>query len=245
MKERELFPHNEEGYKDLVNSLINNNFSFLERATGTGKSYILIKYMTEFFVDKRVLFVTLHDSMFKQLTEREMPVLGTSKDIYQKLDCVLYSSIGKHTANWYYENYDCIIFDEEHHCGAPKWGETIGELRDLIKDSEDKKMIGVTATGIRYLDNYMDVAKEFFDDNVASRLSLAEAILKEILPAPYYYINNNNVVLENINKVQEKLRKLGNYKELDKIRKIVDSYEEETKRKIDTTTFWTKFMIIK
>ena len=60
--------------------------------------------MTEFFVDKRVLFVTLHDSMFKQLTERDMPVLGTSKDIYQKLDCVLYSSIGKHTANWYYEN---------------------------------------------------------------------------------------------------------------------------------------------
>ena len=117
-------------------------------------------------------------------------------------------------------------------------------IKGLIKDSEDKKMIVVTATGIRYLDNYMDVAKEFFDDNVASRLSLAEAILKEILPAPYH-INNNYVVSENINKVQEKLRKLGNYKELDKIRKIVDSYEEETKRKIDTTTFWTKFMIIK
>ena len=44
--------------------------------------------------------------------------------------------------DWYYEDYNCIIFDEAHHCGAPQWGETIRELRNLIKNSEDKKMIG-------------------------------------------------------------------------------------------------------
>jgi len=240
VKKIDLFSHNEEGYKNLVSSLENNNFSFIERATGTGKSYILIKYMAEHFVKKRVLFVTLHDSMFKQLTERDMPALGTSKDIYEKLDCVLYSSIGKHSAEWYYENYDCIIFDEAHHCGAPQWGETIGELRDLIRNAEDKKMIGATATGIRYLDNYMDVAKEFFDDNVASRLSIAEAILNEILPAPFY-INNNRVVLENIEKIQKKLSKLENFKELDRIREIVNSYEQEIKRKTKTNTLLKKY----
>ena len=236
----ELFPHNEKGYEELVNSLKNNNFSFIERATGTGKSFILIKYMAEHMANKRVLFITLHDSMFKQLTERDMPSLGTSKDIYEKLDCILYSSIGKHSANWYYENYDCIIFDEAHHCGAPKWGMTVRELRDLIKNSEDKKMIGATATGIRYLDNYMDVANEYFDGNVASRLSITEAILNEILPAPYY-INNNSYIYDYIIRLQQKLLKLKNYKELDNIREIVSNYEEDIKKKTEPNTLFKKY----
>lgn len=244
VKTIELFSHNEEGYNDLVKSLENNNLSFLERATGTGKSYILIKYMVEHFAKKRILFVTLHDSMFKQLTERDMPSLGTSKDIFDKIDCVLYSSIGKHSAEWYFENYDCIIFDEAHHCGAPQWGHTIGELRDLIKNAEDKKMIGATATGIRYLDNYMDVAKEFFDDNVSSRLSIAEAILREILPAPYY-INNNFAVIQNIERIQKKLKKIEKYKELEKIREIVNSYEKEIKRKTNVKTLFKKYDVKK
>lgn len=240
MQKIELFPHNEDGYRDLVNSLENNNLSFLERATGTGKSYILIKYIQEHFAQKRVLFVTLHDSMFKQLTQRDMPALGTSKEIYEKLDCILYSSIRQHSAEWYYENYDCIIFDEAHHCGAPLWGETIGELRDLIRTSDNKKMIGATATGTRYLDNYMDVAKEFFDNNISSRLSIANAILQEILPAPFY-INNNHILLERFAKIQKKLRKLQNYQELDNIRENVISLREDLKTKINTNTLFKKY----
>lgn len=244
MKSIELFPHNEKGYTDLVNCLENSNFAFLERATGTGKSYILIKYMAEKLANKRVLFVTLHDSMFKQLTERDMPALGTSKDIYEKLDCILYSSINKHSPEWYYENYDCVIFDEAHHCAAPQWGKTIGAIRDLIRDSEDKKMIGATATGIRYLDNYLDVAKEFFDDNVASRLSITEAMFNEILPVPFY-INNNYVSLENIQKIQKKLNKLETYSELNKIREIVKFYEEEAKKKTTTNLILKKYVVKK
>lgn len=239
MAKIDLFSHNEEGYNNLVASLENSNLSFLERATGTGKSYILIKYMIEQFLGKRVLFVTLHDSMFKQLTERDMPGLGVSKDMLKKLDCVLYSSIGKHSADWYYDNYDCIIFDEAHHCGAPEWSKVIYELRDLIRDSEDKKMIGATATGVRYLDNYMDVAREFFDDNVASKLSIVDAILDEILPAPYY-VNNNIAVLENIEKIQRKLGKIDDFKELVSIREKVAKYEASAKARLQTNELFKK-----
>lgn len=217
MADIELFPHNEEGYESLVSSLEDNNLSFIERATGTGKSYILIKYLANFFAGKKVLFVTLHDSMFKQLTTKDMPTLGISKDMFGKMDCILYSSIQKHDAQWYYDNYDCVIFDEAHHCGAPKWGSIIGELSKLIATSSDKKMIGATATGTRYLDDYMDVAKEFFDDNVASKLYLSEAILREILPAPYY-INLNHSNLDKVIELKNKLYKLKDYKELDEIR---------------------------
>ena len=240
MMQIELFPHNEEGYNDLVNRLVDSNFSFLERATGTGKSYILIKFLVEQYTGKRVLFVTLHDSMFKQLTERDMLALGTSKDIYEKLDCVLYSSICKHSASWYYDNYDCIIFDEAHHCGAPQWGERIAELRDLIRNSEDKKMIGVTATGIRYLDDYMDVSKEFFDNNTASRLLIPEAMLRVILPVPYYFIDSSATSLDVIDKIQRKLRKLDNYKELDVIREKVEFYKKKIREKADKNTVLKK-----
>ena len=53
MQEIKLFEHNEEGYKALVEKTKESNFAFLERATGTGKSYILLKYMaTNSFLSK-------------------------------------------------------------------------------------------------------------------------------------------------------------------------------------------------
>jgi len=224
MKEIELFEHNEEAYKALTKSLENNNFSFIERATGTGKSYILIKYLAQNMSGKRVLFVTTHEPMFKQFIGQDMETLGTSKDIYDKLDLVIYPNINKKSAEWYFENYDCFIFDEAHHCGAPIWGETIGELRDLVKTSEDKTMIGATATSIRYLDDYTDVAEMFFDNNVASRLSLSSAILREILPAPLY-INISQHITHDISRIKRKLDSIGNLKELQEIRNKIEEIE--------------------
>lgn len=244
MNDIELFEHNEEAYRSLVKSLEYSNFSFIERATGTGKSYILIKYMANFFKNKRVLFVTLHDSMFKQLVENDMPALNTSKDIYQKLDCILYKSINKHDAKWYVDNYDCIIFDEAHHCGASKWGKTIAQIRDLIKESPDKVMIGATATSIRYLDNYRDVAKEFFEDNVSSRLYLPEAILKSILPAPYY-INVNQTSIDKINEIKKKLRRLEGYTELKKIKKQLSDIQEKVKDETNPKYLFKKYHVQK
>lgn len=233
MKDIQLFPHNEEAYQSIIKSLEYSNFSFIERATGTGKSYILIKFLTEKMKNKRVLFITTHEPMFEQFSNRDMPALGTSKEIYDKLDLVIYPNINKKSAEWYFENYDCFIFDEAHHCGAPVWGETIGELRDLVRGSDNKIMIGATATGTRYLDDYMDVAENFFDNNVASRLSLSTAILDEILPAPEY-INVLSVINEKIDNIKYKLNKIGNLKELEQIRKMVDELQQKFDLENDT-----------
>ena len=46
-------------------------------------------------------------------------------------------------------NVDYFIFDEAQHCGSPIWGEIIGKLSELVGNSEDKKMIGATATRTR------------------------------------------------------------------------------------------------
>ena len=78
---------------------------------------------------------------------------------------------------------DYIIMDEFHRAGAERWGERVQELLKLCPQA---KLLGLTATNIRYLDNNRDMAEELFDGHVASEMTLGEAIVRGILPAPKY-----------------------------------------------------------
>ena len=73
--------------------------------------------------------------------------------------------------------------DEFHRAGAERWGERVRELLELCPDA---KLLGLTATSIRYLDNNRDMAEELFDGHIASEMTLGEAIVRGILPAPKY-----------------------------------------------------------
>ena len=76
-----------------------------------------------------------------------------------------------------------IILDEFHRAGAECWGESTVALLKLCPDA---KLLGLTATNIRYLDNNRDMAEELFDSRVASDMTLGEAVVRGILPAPKY-----------------------------------------------------------
>ena len=76
-----------------------------------------------------------------------------------------------------------IILDEFHRAGAECWGESTVALLKLCSDA---KLLGLTATNIRYLDNNRDMAEELFDSRVASDMTLGEAIVRGILPTPNY-----------------------------------------------------------
>ena len=78
---------------------------------------------------------------------------------------------------------DSIILDEFHRAGAECWGENTVALLKLCPDA---KLLGLTATNIRYLDNNRDMAEELFDSRVASDMTLGEAVVRGILPAPKY-----------------------------------------------------------
>ena len=73
--------------------------------------------------------------------------------------------------------------DEFHRAGAERWGERVRELLELCPDA---KLLGLTATNVRYLDNNRDMAEELFDGHIASEMTLGEAIVRGILPAPKY-----------------------------------------------------------
>ena len=60
-----------------------------------------------------------------------------------------------------------------------KGAETFGTL-------PGRQTSGLTATNVRYLDNNRDMAEELFDGRIASEMTLGEAIVRGILPAPKY-----------------------------------------------------------
>ena len=201
-KEVILLPHNEEAYQKLVLGLKDKQFVSINHATGTGKSFIVLKYLLN-NRDKRILYLAPTYSIVEQLVNDHVEELGYSKHDFMKFDTMLYSGLLKKDVSELARGYDIVILDEYHRCGAEQWGEKIQEFISTIRNEGlDTKVIGTTATEIRYLDNKRDMNELLFDGNCVSRLSLAEAILRGILPVPVYVnvsyeLNNKLSVIEN------------------------------------------------
>lgn len=225
-KDIELFSHNETAYQALTNGLIDYPLAFLEHATGTGKSFILLKYLYKHQRQKRILFISMHEEMFGQLFDEQMTTLGISKNDFYKFDTMIYANLLKQNPQKLVEEYDCIVFDEAHHCGAEKWSEVILELKELILQHKDKVMIGATATSIRYLDNFMDVSEVFFNGHTVSRLPVSYAILNNLLPAALY-VNPASACQEYLYKVKKKLSNLPVNEEIKNIQVLLDNLNQK------------------
>ena len=70
---------------------------------------------------------------------------------------------------------DYIILDEFHRCGAEVWG---AGVQLLLQRYPKTPILGLSATNIRYLDGQRDMANELFDGNIASEMTLGEAIVR-------------------------------------------------------------------
>ena len=81
---------------------------------------------------------------------------------------------------------DYIILDEFHRCGAAMWGQGVQKLLSMYPKA---RVLGLSATAIRYLDNQRDMSDELFDGNVASEMTLGEAIVRGILSPPKYVLS--------------------------------------------------------
>lgn len=81
---------------------------------------------------------------------------------------------------------DYIILDEFHRCGAVEWGKGV---RGLLDRYPQARLLGLSATNVRYLDGQRDMAQELFDGNIASEMTLGSAIAEGILTAPEYVIS--------------------------------------------------------
>jgi len=78
---------------------------------------------------------------------------------------------------------DYIFLDEMHRALAKEWSKGIKVLLDMYPNA---KVLGLSATPIRYLDRCRNVVEELFNGNLACDMSLSEAILDGILPMARY-----------------------------------------------------------
>lgn len=205
-----LLPHNEVGYDDLNKYLENYQMVSLNRATGTGKSFILAKFIFK-NRKKRILYLSPSYVINDQILEDHMAELGIDKSLIPYLDFQIYRNLLKMDMEELAAKYDIIILDEYHRCGAKKWGIQVNKLLKIIKEKyPNTKVIGTTATEVRYLDNDKNMNYILFDGVEASRLSLVDAILMGILPAPVYVITPI-YMLKDLKKIEERINKYTFY----------------------------------
>ena len=191
---------------------------------------------------KRILFISMHDEMFCQLFDDQMPSLGISKDEFHTFDTLIYHNILKYDMKDIIRNYDCIVFDEAHHCGAEKWSVKIKELKELVLSTPGKVMIGATATGIRYLDDYTDVSEEYFDGKTVSRLPISKSILKNLLPAPLY-INSLASCATTVDRLKKKLTKVLQTEETKSFTNRVDELEQKVSQESNIASVLQKYNV--
>ena len=179
-----LFEHNEKAYRAAVRMMEQYGKAAIVHPTGTGKSYIAFK-LIEDNPEKVVIWLSPSEYIFKTQLESlkrndpDFPLANIHFYTYAKRMCCTQAQLDEIAA----QKPAYIIFDESHRAGAECWGESTVALLKLCPDA---KFLRLTATNIRYLDNNRDMAEELFDSRVASNMTLGEAVVMGILPAPKY-----------------------------------------------------------
>ena len=179
-----LFEHNEKAYRAAVRMMEQYGKAAIVHPTGTGKSYIAFK-LIEDNPEKVVIWLSPSKYIFKTQLESlkrndpDFPLANIHFYTYAKRMCCTQAQLDEIAA----QKPAYIILDEFHRAGAKCWGESTVALLKLCPDA---KFLGLTATNIRYLDNNRDMAEELFDSRVASNMTLGEAVVMGILPAPKY-----------------------------------------------------------
>ena len=179
-----LFEHNEKAYHAAVWMMEQYGKAAIVHPTGTGKSYIAFK-LIEDNPEKVVIWLSPSEYIFKTQLESlkrndpDFPLANVHFYTYAKLMCCTQAQLDEIAA----QKPAYIILDEFHRAGAECWGESTVALLRLCPDA---RLLGLTATNIRYLDNNRDMAEELFDSRVASDMTLGEAIVRGILPTPNY-----------------------------------------------------------
>lgn len=171
----QLFEHNAKAYQAAVKMMQQYGKAAIVHPTGTGKGYIAFKLIKDhpdavivWLSPSEYIFKTQRESLLRQ--DPDFPLQNVRFYTYAKLMCCTPAQLQEIAA----QNPAYILLDEFHRAGAEYWGDST------------QKLLGLTATNVRYLDNNRDMAEELVDGHITSEMSLGEAIVRGILHAPKY-----------------------------------------------------------
>lgn len=195
-----LFEHNRIAYQKVLRMLEETGKAAIIHPTGTGKSFIGFKLCQD-FQDKTVCWLSPSEYIFRTQVENLAAGSQVSADNVKEPYCSTGNGV-KGLDNVRFYTYaklismteselqkikpDYIVLDEFHRCGAKVWGQGVRRVLDMYPGA---RVLGLSATAIRYLDNQRDMSDELFDGNVASEMTLGEAIVLGILNPPKYVLS--------------------------------------------------------
>lgn len=206
MSKVKLYKYQEEAFNNTMEIYKSSDRACVIMATGTGKSYIMMRLLEEFDrVDGKAYILTPNNPTKKQTIDKmiEYDLNNAEFGLYQTINAMTDEEIAR-------IDCDLIIADELHRTGATQWGK---KFEHLINTHPNAKVFGVTATPIR--SDGRDMAEEYFEGNKACEISLSDAIVREILPMPLYvsalytfeeeYQNMSDKIEKGNNSVEEKV----------------------------------------
>lgn len=201
----DLKPHNRETIRRILNFFKTKRKCCAIQATGTGKTFLILCLLEILNDEEKMAVIFAPNNEIIRQTKKRMKKFGLSNAIfytYQKLSRMTEEEISDIEA-------DLIICDELHRTGAKTWGQKFELLVDTHPDS---KVFGVTATPLRCADG-RDMAEEYFDGNKACDISLAEALVREIIPVMPLYVSALYTFEEEYQKMSDKIDKANNSNE--------------------------------
>ena len=234
----DLYEHNKESYEKIMEMFKTENRATVIQPTGTGKSFLMLK-LIEDYQDENIVVLTASNAIANQLYEYAIEF--DSEEILRNVKLYTYSKFLR-ISNKDIKSLqaDKIIIDEFHRTGASAWYKKVNVLLESHKNS---KVLGLSATPIRYLDNARNMVEEIFDNNIANELTLGDAVYRGILPI-FKYISASythediKYILENIKRIpdkEERLKKLKEYKDMiyniDQANKIENLFKENIEDK--------------
>lgn len=221
-----LYSHNKKAYDLAVTMLEDTKKAAIVHPTGTGKSFIAFK-LCEDHPDKTICWLSPSEYIFSTQLEN----LYQATNGYKPNNIVFFTyaklmGMSKEEIQAIHPDY--IVLDEYHRAGATYWQKGVEQL---LFTYSDIPVLGLSATNIRYLDNQRDMAQELFDGNIASQMSLGEAIVRGILSPPkyvlsmYYYQNTLEKYERRVKKTKSKVARDNAEKCLDELRRTLEKSE--------------------
>lgn len=212
----DLFEHNQTAYDKVRVMLAARGKAAVVHPTGTGKSFIAFK-LAEDNPSSRVLWLSPSEYIFRTQLENLQRACGSELSNISFLTYAKLMLADEETIQAYSPDY--IILDEFHRCGAEMWGKGVERLLSVYPHTP---VLGLSATNIRYLDNCRDMADELFDGNIASEMTLGEAVVRGILTPPEYVLSIYSCS-KDIEKYQTRIRKAKTKAMRDEAQKKLDA----------------------